>query len=223
LESTEVVGDELRLVQPGGSYAREGWFYFSAPVLYPEAWTFRLVARVDAVGISSDPALTDMADLWDAQIHVSAAKAVPLLNSPWFQPLQTAAPLAANPSSFVPLAALAATDIEARMVTWAVRLISRDPRVTPSVRSVQLVVDHHERTEWGNDVAVGTGGKRIDFASSFYAAPSVAVTINNGQPGDRLVKTADRDHFTVEIFDSGGASVDRAIDWQAAGFGRGTT
>jgi hypothetical protein len=91
------------------------------------------------------------------------------------------------------------------------------------VKKAVLIVDHSERREFGNDIATGTGGKNITFSRPFFAAPSVAVTLNDGQTGDRIVKSASTTALTVEVFNNAGVSVNRKIDWQAIGYGRGET
>lgn len=218
-DSTEVVGGELRLKpNTDGTYPAEGWFYATSAVDYPASWLFRVRGAFD---VNVFPVGTDPRGDWNAQIWVSIQKSAPKLNSPWFTPLSTAKPLAGGPGVYVPLATVAQTDLIGRLINWAVRLTSRKPQLTPSVKKAILIVDHSERREFGRDIATGTGGKNISFARPFFAAPTVAVTINNGQVGDRLVKSATTTALTVEIFNNAGVSVDRRIDWQAIGYGRG--
>lgn len=224
-QGTQIVADELLMLPDAtGKFPAVAWFFPTGAVTYPAAWLFRLRGRLDAYGKRNGaPVGEDMRDRWDVRIYVSVQKTAPKLNSAWFVPLSHAAPLAGGPGTFVPLAQLAATDVEGRQVNWALRLTSKQADVTPVVRAAWLVVDHAERREFGNDIATGTGGKLITFAASFFAAPSIAVTLNNGQPGDRIVKSATAAALTVEVFTSAGVSVDCKIDWLAQGYGKGIT
>lgn len=217
--NAEIVSGELRL-KPGtdGNYPAEGWFYATSAVDYPASWLFRVRGAFD---IKVFPVGDDPRGDWNAQIWVSIQKSAPKLNDPWFTPLSTAKPLAGGPGVYVPLASVAQTDLIGRLINWAVRLTSRRPNLTPSVKTAILIVDHSERREFKNDVATGTGGKSITFTRPFFATPTVAVTLNNGQTGDRIVKSASTTTLTVEVFNNAGVSVDRKIDWQAIGYGRG--
>jgi hypothetical protein len=218
-DQTEVVGGELRL-RPGsdGAYPAEGWFYATSAVDYPASWLFRVRGAFDLnVFPTGDDPLGD----WNAQIWVSIQKSAPKLNSPWFAPLSNAVPLAGGPGVYVPLATVSQTDLVGRLINWAVRLTSRRSTITPSVKNAILIVDHSERREFGDDVATGTGGKNIFFSRPFFVPPSVAVTLNDGQTGDRIVKSVSTTALTVEVFNNAEVSVSRKIDWQAIGYGRG--
>lgn len=218
-DRTEIVANELRLMKdPSGNYYTEGWFYPSAAVSYPASWLFRLRGQLQSYALPSTP---DPKGDWNAQLWVSIQKFAPKLDSAWFVPLTTASPLAGGPDSYIPLGTVAQTDMVGRLINWAVRLTSKRADLTPSIKKAILVVDHSERREFGNDRATGTGGLAVMFSAPFFAPPSVAITLNDGATGDRIVKTVSTTSFTIEIFNSAGTSVNRKIDWQAIGYGRG--
>jgi hypothetical protein len=220
-ENTEVVSGELRLAKDtSGNYYPEGWFYPTSAVDYPASWVFRIRGSIKSYALPLTP---DPKGNWNVQIWVSIQKFAPKLDSPWFDPLSTAIPLAGGPDTYIPLGTVANTDLEGRLINWAIRLVSRRADLTPSVEHALLIVDHSERREFGDDVSTGTGGINIDFQYPFFDPPTVAVTINNGQSGDRLVKSVSTTALTVEIFNAAGTSVDRSIDWQAIGYGRGVS
>jgi hypothetical protein len=215
--------DWIELALRPDGFAPEGFFACASSVLYPSDWVFRLRALVETQAwrgaLGTEPASFD--GYVNAEVYVSVSKDLPVLAAPWFSPLAHAKPLAGGPGSYVPLSVLSHTDVEGRYVTWGIRLTSTHPNANVRVNMAELIVDHAERREFGDDVAIGVGGLRVPFNRSFFYTPTVSVTINNGQPGDTITKSADRLSFTVEIKNNAGQSVSRNIDWAAIGYGKG--
>jgi hypothetical protein len=218
-DRTEIVDGQLRLAKnTSGAYFSEGWYYPDSAVAYPASWVFRIrgAFRINSFPIGDDP----RGD-WNAQIWVSIQKAAPKLNSSWFSPLSHADPLAGGPGVYVPLGNVSQTDLVGRLINWAIRLTSKRPTLTAAVTTAWMIVDHSERREFGNDRATGTGGLNINFTRPFFEPPTVSVTLNDGDVGDRIVKSASTTALTVEVFNNAGVSVNRKIDWQAIGYGKG--
>jgi hypothetical protein len=218
-DRTVIVDDELRLATDlDGNYYSTGWFYSDSAVSYDDSWLFRVRGAFESYSFPVGP---DPEGDWNAQIWVAIQREAPKLDSPWFDPLTTADPLAGGVGVYIPLGNVAQTDLVGRLINWAVRLTSNRVDLTPSVVHATLIVDHSERTEFGDDVPTGTGGLNIPFSSPFFTPPTAAVTLNNGQSGDRIVKSTSTTALTVEVFNAAGTSVDRSIDWQVIGYGRG--
>jgi hypothetical protein len=218
-DNTELQGGNLRLSQsPSGDYYPHGFFFPQSEVVYPRPWMFRLRGELD---VRVQPPEDSFGDV-NVEIWIGVRGDLPVLSDPWFEPLSHADPLSGKATNFVPLSYLLSTDIEGVAVSWALRLSTKRRDMTPVVHHASLIVDHAERREFGDDVAIQAGGQTIDFAYPFFAPPALAITLNDGQPGDVLIRqnTTGRS-FSVEI-QNNGTSVSRHIDWQAIGYGKGT-
>jgi hypothetical protein len=62
----------------------------------------------------------------------------------------------------------------------------------------------------------------VAYAYRFWDTPSLTVALNDGQPGEMVVKIGDTETgFTIEVRDGAGSVVtaSRKIDWNATGVG----
>lgn len=106
-----------------------------------------------------------------------------------------------------------------RQARFRLVLSSRELNVTPLVSECVVTIDAPDRFESANNIASGTGGKRVDFANAFAEGCIPTVTFGINGEYDDMSFTADADGFDVEFFLSS-VSVDLTFDYQARGFGR---
>lgn len=121
-------------------------------------------------------------------------------------------------------------DVSARAFQYRLKLIglrstditSLYATTTPVVTSLFITIDMPDRTDNERDLLVTVAGRAITYPHGpFRAIPTVVYAIQDGLSGDRWVYTAlpTITGFTVEIRDSGGALVQRTIDYVAKGYG----
>jgi hypothetical protein len=230
---TVAVGDELRLAAGGdGAFPLEGWWFSDVGAAYGAAWQFRLKAMVEAYGTAQARFMADWTPLagadpigeaipiqdWNAELFVQTSTGTPVMAS--WTTLAAVAPLSGG-GTVSPWTRLISGDFIFEVVRWGLRLTSRTGAATPSVTVGTLRVEAVERREAGSDVAIPAEGARIDFTYPFLVVPAVATTIDSGEKGDTIVRTADQHGFNIQVFATSGLGAARTIDWIAGGFGKG--
>ena len=113
-------------------------------------------------------------------------------------------------------------DFSARAFKFRAILTSASSNSTPSVSTLQVVVDMPDRLTFGEDIVSGTdaGGKAVTFSPAFKQLDSLALTAQNLASGDfYVISNKSATGFTVLFKDSGGSPVSRTFDFTAKGFG----
>ena len=113
-------------------------------------------------------------------------------------------------------------DYKARGFRFRAVLTSRDAQASPSVSLLQVEVDMPDRVTSGDDIASTTagGGKVVNFAPAFKAAPALGIAAQNLASGDFYeILSKSPSGFTIRFKNSGGAVVDRTFDFVAQGYG----
>ncbi len=82
---------------------------------------------------------------------------------------------------------------------------------------MKTVLDSAERTESGNDVAIGSTGTDINFASRFNLTPNIQVTVDSAGALFPVKSNVTSTGFTVNIFTSTGSGSTGVVDWVAIG------
>jgi hypothetical protein len=113
-------------------------------------------------------------------------------------------------------------DYKARGLRFRAILTSRDAQATPSISSLSVTVDMPDRVTSGDDITSGTdaGGKVVNFAPAFKAAPAIGIAAQNLTSGDYYeIVSKSASGFTIRFKNSGGTVVDRTFDYVARGYG----
>jgi hypothetical protein len=225
---------ELRLQRnTDGTYEQEGWFYSAVEFETVTPLRVRMSSMIDAYGYAAGRTMAGWVPLasavplddtqrgrdWDAEVHVRVLRDPPTLGSAWFTPLANAAPLAGDLANQTQWTRLIVGDWDATIVQWAIRLWSREPNITPSVRWAEVRVDVVERRESGQDVAIDGDGTRILFENGFWEPPVLSLTLANAPEGTKIVRAVDRNGFDVTLI-SNGVPTSGIIDWFAMGYGK---
>lgn len=113
-------------------------------------------------------------------------------------------------------------DYKARGFKFKAVLTSVDTAASPSVSFLEVQIDMPDRIAAGSDIVSGTdaGGKVVNFAPAFKAAPAIGIAAQNLAQGDYYTITAkSASSFTIKFMNSGGSTVSRTFDYVAKGYG----
>lgn len=111
-------------------------------------------------------------------------------------------------------------DYKARAFEFKVEVVTDDLNYGMSITALSTTVDMADRTERASDVTVTVAGLSLIYAKPFHTAPAIGITMNDMATGDYYVLSAkSRTGFTINCYDSGDLSIERTIDWIAAGYG----
>ncbi|MEK9770491.1 MAG: hypothetical protein VW683_16380, partial [Betaproteobacteria bacterium] len=112
-------------------------------------------------------------------------------------------------------------DITGQLYKFRIAMVSYDPNVNVKMVSGRTEIDVLDRFESYADLAVSTGGVRIDFDPPFRAAPSIAVTIDGNTENVRYeVKSKTAYSTEIILLNSSNAQVAGQIDVNVQGYGK---
>jgi hypothetical protein len=229
-QQTEVVGDELRLVNTRDTYPPEGIYEYNKLIDLGDIYTVRINNFITGYGylagsfmsqwnpLSSVLRLYDVKEGdWRAIVEVKTSDG-DLSMSRW-DPLSDIDPLAEGQVDFTEWRELHSGDFVGRIFQFRLRLLTIKENVTPSITSGFIEVDVPERFLSDNDIICPVGGMRVDFLPAFIKPPSLAMTFDSAQENDRYVITnKDKWGFNIEFFDKNNLSVSRQFDYTALGY-----
>lgn len=113
-----------------------------------------------------------------------------------------------------------AMDVTARAFQFRLILRSFQQHVTPVVTGLSVEIDMPDRVLAAEDVTAPDTGLSVSFAPGFKEIPAIAVTVQDGATGDYAeITSKTASGFNVIVKNSGGAGVERTIDWIAKGYG----
>lgn len=174
-------GDLVLSIDPlTGMYYPEGFLYFDDNLLLERVWKIRMHTTVV---MESYPETAPDTNFHDAQVIVSTLKDLPKLEDPWFSPLETADPLAGDPSNYGAWSPIVAEWMDARLIRSGVWLRSFNGTTTPVVKSIKSEIFFDERNEHGEDVLAAGGTLNVDFQFPFFETPGIQLTLNDGGGG----------------------------------------
>lgn len=191
-----------------GGALPEGFYQLAQEIDLGSVQTARCSADVAFVGINSQELLEDITDI-EAWTNIDG----PVLGI-GVQPQISLSDDGAAWSAWQPFLA---GDYTARFFRFRLRLSSTIPTNYPEVSRCVFTVDMPDRTERGWGVNVAAGGTAITFAKEFMVPPVVRMTILGAQSGDTPNIAATTAGATLQVL-NGGVSVDRSVNWQAAGY-----
>ncbi|WP_176086673.1 phage tail protein [Martelella sp. HB161492] len=112
-------------------------------------------------------------------------------------------------------------DVVARGYQMRIQLASTDSNITPIVARAELTVDMPDRIISGNDLVVGTSGRRIDFDPPYHGMTGFSISAQGLATGDTYAITAkSKAGFTIIFRDQSGNAVTRSFDFVATGYGK---
>jgi hypothetical protein len=199
-----------------------GYYYFANEVNLDDLYTSFVSAQIKAGGATLDPGNNNLfdeddifqmddvfgigADGWKVQLEFRTISTDP----------------DASPAVWGEWKEFIAGNIDFWDIQFRLRMESLAQNITPKVTILSVTVDMPDRIERGEDVTVPTGGLTVTYEPPFKKNPSVNLTTQDLQVGDRydyISKTASG--FTVKIYNTVSIGyVERVVDYIVSGYGR---
>ena len=108
-----------------------------------------------------------------------------------------------------------------RYFKFRVKLTSDDQKARSLISSLSVTASLSKRTESGNDISSGTGGKTVTYDFGFKLNPAIGISAQSMNTGDFYsITSKSTTQFTIEFFNSSGTSIDRTFDFIAQGVGQ---
>jgi len=108
-----------------------------------------------------------------------------------------------------------------RYFKFRVKLTSDDQKARSLISSLSVTASLSKRTESGNDISSGTGGKTVTYDFGFKLNPAIGISAQSMNTGDYYsITSKSTTQFTIEFFNSSGTSIDRTFDYIAQGVGQ---
>lgn len=108
-----------------------------------------------------------------------------------------------------------------RYFKFRVKLTSDDQKARSLISSLSVTASLSKRTESGNDISSGTGGKTVTYDFGFKLNPAIGISAQSMNTGDYYsITSKSTTQFTIEFFNSSGTSIDRTFDFIAQGVGQ---
>lgn len=235
LDHVVVEGRELRSEGDFGAIYPEGIYYINAPVDLGDVYEVRVSSKIEAYGITADdymhawPTLSSVPALvrgtsgqWDAWLEVRGADEM-LVMSDWLPSIHDIDPISTGTGSLWSVwRPVAVGDFTAQLLSFRIRMQSRDPDVRVVVRSGRIEIDMPDRVDAYGDIDVPAAGVDFVFPVAFRELESVAVTIN-GNPDPVVAVVTNKSAFGVTVHLRNtltNAYVAGSIDLMAEGYGR---
>lgn len=114
-------------------------------------------------------------------------------------------------------------DYTARGYQFRVLLSSTVSGVTPSISTLQAVIDMPDQVQGANNLSgllTDSNGTQVTFAKTFKAIPAIALAAQDMATGDYPLITGQASNgFLIKFFNAGGSRVTRTFDYVAKGYG----
>jgi len=108
-----------------------------------------------------------------------------------------------------------------RYFKFRIKFTSDDQKARSLITSLTVNASLSKRTESGNDISSGTGGKTVTYDFGFKINPAIGISAQSLANGDYYsITSKSTTQFTIEFFNSSGTSIDRTFDYIAQGVGQ---
>ena len=108
-----------------------------------------------------------------------------------------------------------------RYFKFRVLFTSDNLKARALIEELTVIASLSKRTESGNDISSGTGGKTITYDFGFKLNPAIGISAQSLANGDYYTITSkSTTGFTIEFFDSSDISIDRSFDYIVQGVGQ---
>ena len=236
-DNTVIVNDDIRLgLQSENNYYNDGWYYYSSSVDLTKVYEAKFTSKIQAYGYSD----ADLMSNWDSLADVNTLSTISiesvLVESYLREVTKTGVVSQWDLVSNVTNVANSG-DIEVgewkrftsgeftlQACQFAIRLISNDGKVTPSVYDTTIEVDMPDRIEQAQDLQSLDTITEDVYAPFFKEKPLVQISIDDAQTGDYWKITQDDETgFFITFYDSQDNIVARKFDYLAKGYGYQST
>lgn len=217
-------------------YYSEGYYYYEELLDLGDIYTVRLQSSIQAEGttlsdlminwitLDSISSLTAVASSdWDVEAQYRGTDALNVMES-WATLSSIAALNQGSEDSFTPWRKFVMGDATFRIAQFRLKLISNKPSVTPRVFDGTIKADMPDRDEAYNELTAPDTGYTVTYSPAFKGpgtTPSVNISLQNGQAGDRWqFVSKSLTGFTIRFYDLSGTPVSRIFDARVKGYGR---
>lgn len=223
---------------PVGSeqYYSEGFYYYNDLLDMGEIYTVRIQSLLKASGFTTSdlmtnwPTLSSVAALytptsaqWDVEAQYRGRNTLNVM-SDWTTLSSIAALSQGNEDAWTPWRKFIIGDVTARVVQFRLRLVSNALNISPRVLDGEIRADMPDRVESYVDLFAPTSGLEVIYSPAFKSNPSIAISLESGQSGDRWEYVyKDATGFKVVFYDNLNNAVARQFDAQVRGYGRKAT
>jgi len=108
-----------------------------------------------------------------------------------------------------------------RYFKFRVLFTSDNLKARALIETLTVTASLSKRTESGNDISSGTGGKTITYDFGFKLNPAIGISAQSMDNGDYYkITSKSTTGFTIEFFDSSDISIDRSFDYIVQGVGQ---
>jgi len=241
-DRTELIGSKITLAKSVDSpvlgeevYYTEGYYYFSDLLNLTVNSQVRLQSNLEVRATTAADLISNWSSLasvtslytpqttdWDVELQYRATSA---LNSiaDWSSLASVTSLAEGNPVVWTEWRKLLITDIQAKFVQFRLKLTSLKSNVSPVVTNASITATMTARVESGKDLICPDTGLDVVFDNSFYATPSINITLQSSENTDYWdITDRSPDGFSI-VFYHGGNEVERTFDYQAVGYGKKAT
>lgn len=222
--SSNVLGEEV--------YYTEGYYYFSDRLDLDQLNQVRLQSNLKVGAFTASDLMSNWTNLedvlqlltplsadWGVELQYRATSSINAISA-WVNLASITTLAEGSANVWTDYRKLLITDIQAKYVQFRLKLSSYKSNVTPVVFDFSVTATMTGRSEYKNDLVSVSGSKVVTFDNSFYATPTINITIQSMTAGDKWDITGKtKDGFTVS-FTNAGLPVDRTFDYQAVGYGK---
>jgi len=108
-----------------------------------------------------------------------------------------------------------------RYFKFRVLFTSDNLKARSLIQQLSITASLSKRSESGNDISSGTGGKTITYDFGFKLNPSIGISAQSMSSGDYYsITSKSTTQFTIEFYNSSDTSIDRTFDYIVQGVGQ---
>lgn len=108
-----------------------------------------------------------------------------------------------------------------RYFKFRVLFTSDNLKARSLIQQLSVTASLSKRSESGNDISSGTGGKTITYDFGFKLNPSIGISAQSMSSGDYYsITSKSTTQFTIEFYNSSDTSIDRTFDYIVQGVGQ---
>ena len=236
LDGTLILAEQVSGPVGSEQYYSEGFYYYEDLLDLGEIYTVRIQSLLKASGFTTSDLMTNWPTLssvsalytptssqWDVEAQYRGRNTLNVM-SDWTTLSSINVLSQGNEDAWTPWRKFIIGDVTARVIQFRLRLVSNALNVSPRVLDGEIKSDMPDRVEAYSDLVAPTGGLEVIYSPAFKNNPSVAISLENGQSGDRWEYVyRDATGFKVVFYNNLNNAVSRQFDAQVRGYGRKAT
>jgi predicted phage tail protein len=217
-------------------YYSEGFYYYQNLLDLGEIYTVRIQSLLKAEGYSKYDIMSNWVSLdlvnllytptsaeWDVEAQYRGTNSLNVM-SDWTALSSIITLSQGSEDIWTPWRKFIIGDVTARILQFRLRLVSNVLNISPRVLDGSLKADMPDRVESYPNLSAPSTGYTVTYSPAFKGptpSPSVQISLENGQAGDKWSFTSKTvNGFTIAFFDINNNPVARQFDAQIKGFGR---